>query len=77
MTVTVKCPVCEKSVEWAATSQFKPFCSERCKLIDLGDWAAENHRIPDKLPIDQQLSEEYLAELEQDMLQQDNQFFKE
>jgi len=77
VTVTVKCPVCEKSVEWAATSLFKPFCSERCKLIDLGDWAAENHRIPDKLPIDQQLSEEYLAELEQDMLQQDNQFFKE
>lgn len=38
---------------------------------------AENHRIPDKLPIDQQLSEEYLAELEQDMLQQDNKFFKE
>jgi len=45
-------------------------------MIDLGDWAAENHRIPDKLPIDQQLSEEYLAELEQDMLQQDNTFFK-
>ncbi|CAM5225573.1 DNA gyrase inhibitor YacG [Alishewanella longhuensis] len=77
MSVTVKCPVCEKEVIWAAESAFRPFCSERCKLINLGDWAAENHRIPDKLPIDQQLSEEYLAELEQDMLQQDNQFFKE
>lgn len=77
MSVTVKCPVCEKEVIWSAESAFRPFCSERCKLIDLGDWAAENHRIADKLPIDQQLSEEYLAELEQDMLQQDNQFFKE
>lgn len=77
MSVTVKCPVCEKDVVWGGESVFRPFCSERCKLIDLGDWAAENHRIPDKLPIDQQLSEEYLAELEQDMLQQDNQFFKE
>lgn len=77
MSTTVKCPTCEKPVIWIPESIFRPFCSERCKLIDLGDWAAENHRIPDKLPIDPQLSEEYLAELEQDMLQQDNAFFKE
>jgi len=76
VSVSVKCPICEKAVLWVAESTFRPFCSERCKMIDLGDWAAENHRIPDKLPIDQQLSEEYLAELEQDMLQQDNTFFK-
>ncbi len=44
----VNCPQCSKAIEWVSTEKWKPFCSERCKLIDLGDWAAENHRIPDK-----------------------------
>jgi len=42
---TVKCPTCQKEVPWDNTSPFKPFCSERCKLIDLGDWASEKHAI--------------------------------
>ena len=42
----VKCPTCQKKVEWSDRSKFKPFCSERCRLIDLGDWAAEKHAIP-------------------------------
>lgn len=47
MTRTVNCPVCQKPVEWSAEkSPFRPFCSERCRLIDLGDWASENHAIP-------------------------------
>lgn len=51
MTVkTVSCPQCGKPVEWVEDQKWRPFCSERCKLIDLGDWAAENHRIPDKTP---------------------------
>ena len=41
----VKCPTCGKQVEWTAESKWKPFCSERCKLIDLGEWASESHRI--------------------------------
>ena len=72
----VKCPTCEKDVVWQAEARYRPFCSERCKLIDLGDWAAENHRIADKTPLDTALSEEYLAELEQELVQQDNAFFK-
>ena len=72
----VRCPTCDKDVVWSAISPFRPFCSERCKLIDLGDWAAENHRIPDKVPLDQALSEEYLAELEQEFIAKDNDFFK-
>jgi endogenous inhibitor of DNA gyrase (YacG/DUF329 family) len=32
-------------VPWTAESAFKPFCSERCKLIDLGEWAMEERRI--------------------------------
>ena len=44
---TVKCPTCEKPVEWKPENAYRPFCSERCKLIDLGAWADESHRIPD------------------------------
>lgn len=43
---TVACPTCEKRVVWSSASTFRPFCSERCKLIDLGEWAAEEKRIP-------------------------------
>jgi endogenous inhibitor of DNA gyrase (YacG/DUF329 family) len=42
----VRCPTCERSVEWNESSPWRPFCSERCKLIDLGAWAAEKHSIP-------------------------------
>jgi hypothetical protein len=42
----VACPQCGRPVEWAATSRWRPFCSERCKTIDLGAWAAETYRVP-------------------------------
>jgi len=42
----IQCPSCGKPVAWAPESRWRPFCSERCKLIDLGDWAAERHVIP-------------------------------
>ncbi|MGY4533774.1 DNA gyrase inhibitor YacG [Pseudomonas sp. GV071] len=42
----VKCPTCGAPVEWGPQSASRPFCSERCKLIDLGAWAAEEHAIP-------------------------------
>jgi endogenous inhibitor of DNA gyrase (YacG/DUF329 family) len=42
---TVACPTCGKPVEWAA-NVWRPFCSERCKLIDLGAWASEKYRVP-------------------------------
>jgi len=45
MPISVICPTCEKNVIWDKSSNFKPFCSERCKLIDLGDWASEKHAI--------------------------------
>lgn len=45
-TITVNCPTCKKPVAWVAEQTFKPFCSQRCKLIDLGDWATEAHKIP-------------------------------
>jgi endogenous inhibitor of DNA gyrase (YacG/DUF329 family) len=45
----VKCPVCGRWVEWTADYPFRPFCSERCKLIDLGAWAAEENRISEEM----------------------------
>jgi endogenous inhibitor of DNA gyrase (YacG/DUF329 family) len=42
----VSCPTCGKSVEWTETNAHRPFCSERCKTIDLGAWAAERYRAP-------------------------------
>ncbi len=47
MPTVVNCPRCGRPVEWSPASRFRPFCSERCRLIDLGEWLAENHRIPD------------------------------
>lgn len=45
MTLEVKCPQCGKRVPWDDSAPWRPFCSERCRLIDLGQWAAEEHRI--------------------------------
>ena len=45
-TPTVECPTCGAPVEWSPESKFRPFCSDRCKLIDLGAWASEEHKIP-------------------------------
>lgn len=43
---SVPCPTCNRPVKWNDTSPWRPFCSERCKLVDLGAWAAEQHKIP-------------------------------
>lgn len=39
----MKCPICKKDV--SLEDQFFPFCSERCKIIDLGNWASEKYVI--------------------------------
>ncbi len=50
----VACPTCGASVAWEAASRFRPFCSERCKLNDLGAWANEEYRVasPPEAPSD-------------------------
>ncbi|MBD0315514.1 MAG: DNA gyrase inhibitor YacG [Nitrospiraceae bacterium] len=40
----MKCPLCRQQTAWAA-NPWRPFCSERCQLTDLGTWAAEQYRI--------------------------------
>lgn len=64
MTLTVSCPTCNAAVVWYAdTSPWRPFCSERCRLIDLGEWADEQHRIASsEVPVDLEfMSDEELA----------------
>ena len=41
----IVCPVCRKVTTWEE-NPWKPFCSERCKLVDLGKWASEEYKIP-------------------------------
>ena len=40
----VKCPQCGTPVPWTPESKWRPFCSERCRTIDLGAWASERYR---------------------------------
>lgn len=47
VTTIVPCPTCQQSVSWVASSIYRPFCSERCRLIDLGEWASESYKIPE------------------------------
>jgi hypothetical protein len=42
----VPCPTCGKPVSWGPASRWRPFCSERCRLVDLGAWLDESHGIP-------------------------------
>lgn len=48
----IACPNCGKKTLWTIQNKDRPFCSARCKLIDLGQWASESYAIP------QQTSEE-------------------
>jgi uncharacterized protein len=41
----VACPRCRVLAPFTPLSKWRPFCSQRCKLIDLGDWAAERYRV--------------------------------
>ena len=49
--MAVKCPQCEKEFSYY-DSNFRPFCSERCRMIDLGHWFSENYAIASKEPVD-------------------------
>ena len=49
----VNCPTCGKPVAWVVENRFRPFCSDRCKQIDLGTWASEGYRVPEsESPLD-------------------------
>jgi endogenous inhibitor of DNA gyrase (YacG/DUF329 family) len=48
----VTCPTCGASSPYDPSNPFRPFCSERCKLSDLGQWASESYRVPSKEALD-------------------------
>ena len=72
MILEVKCPTCGDMLSWIPENLFRPFCSERCRLIDLGEWFSEERSIageehtPSSDTARPQLSAEDLALLEQD-----------
>lgn len=43
----VKCPTCEKEFNYYS-SEYRPFCSEKCKMVDLGHWFKETYKVPEK-----------------------------
>jgi len=45
--VKIICPICKNTTTWEE-NPWRPFCSERCKLIDLGKWVSEEYKIPVK-----------------------------
>lgn len=59
----VKCPNCGRETEYSG-NEFRPFCSERCKLIDFGAWAAEEYNIPSET---NSLTEEDVEKIERAM----------
>lgn len=59
----VKCPNCKKENLYSEENSFRPFCSKRCKLIDLGEWAEESYSIAAEK---QEWSEEDLSEFSLD-----------
>ena len=59
---TVACPTSGAPVEWGPQSPSRPFCSERCKLIDLGAWASEEHAIAGDLVDDELFSNDLPAQ---------------
>lgn len=75
MTTTVKCPSCQDDVIWQAESEYRPFCSKRCQLIDLGEWASESNRIGQSSQVSE-ISEADLDKIENLLAQQENEFFK-
>jgi hypothetical protein len=48
MAVRLSCPTCQREIAWSDEYPYRPFCSERCRLIDLGAWLSEQRAIPDK-----------------------------
>lgn len=65
----VKCPACGKRTEYNAENEFRPFCSERCKLIDFGAWADEEYALPTQ---DTALTEEDLEKIEKALKEKEN-----
>jgi endogenous inhibitor of DNA gyrase (YacG/DUF329 family) len=49
----VRCPACAGNSVYSPANPFRPFCSARCKGVDLGAWASEEFKLPDNTPPDE------------------------
>ncbi len=49
VTGVVSCPTCQRPVEWSTEAPWRPFCSERCRLIDFGAWVSGQRAIPGEI----------------------------
>jgi endogenous inhibitor of DNA gyrase (YacG/DUF329 family) len=45
MVLRLRCPTCKREIQWSDQFPYRPFCSDRCRLIDLGAWLSEKHAI--------------------------------
>jgi len=57
MSRKMNCPQCSAEIEYSTSNPHRPFCSERCRLIDLGEWASESYSIEARPELD--AAEEY------------------
>lgn len=46
------CPNCEKETDLTDSNSYRPFCSKRCRLIDLGEWISESYSISENVEVD-------------------------
>ncbi|WP_026375948.1 DNA gyrase inhibitor YacG [Aestuariibacter salexigens] len=73
--MNVNCPTCQTSVEWSAENVYRPFCSKKCQLIDLGEWANEEKVIAGKQTEDAEQPLD-IEEIEAMLADQPDSFFK-
>lgn len=62
----VACPQCSRKVAWRTENRYRPFCSRRCQLIDLGAWADASHRIAGESAMDEADLETLLQRADRD-----------
>ena len=61
----IKCAHCGKETIWE-NNEFRPFCSERCKMLDFGAWIDEKYVVPEEIEDDQLTDQEKLIHLQID-----------
>ncbi|WP_316677591.1 DNA gyrase inhibitor YacG [uncultured Tolumonas sp.] len=71
MVLEVKCPTCNNLISWTPENSYRPFCSERCRLIDLGEWFSEERRIADENESTSEIATLQLSPEDLELLDQD------
>ena len=55
--LVVNCPSCNTAIAWVTSNRHRPFCSDRCRILDLGEWAVGNRVLPSDTEYDDVTSE--------------------